>query len=231
MGFFSNLADALSQPTLKEPVRGTARVVSVSMPPNQTGGGGMCAMNLVINLPGRPSVAVNKANLVALAQWPMPGMDLPVEAEASDPTRFKILWNEVPTSADRATAQARQVAEFINAANARDGVGATAAAGGAAQPFGAQTNVTVNGHPATPDDLAHLEALTGMKLTGGATAITRERLHEFISEAIANQPPLREEDGPDDDRLSALERLARLRDTGVLTQTEFEAEKRRILTS
>jgi hypothetical protein len=33
----------------------------------------------------------------------------------------------------------------------------------------------------------------------------------------------------DDDRLEQLERLARLREQGVLTGEEFEAEKRRIL--
>lgn len=129
MGFFSNLADALSRPTLRNPVRGTAQVVSVSMPPNQSGGGGMCTMSLVINVPGKPSVAVRKASIVKLVQWPMPGMDLPVEADKSDPTRFRILWNEVPTGAERARAETQRVADFMNSASASHGDGSAAHSG------------------------------------------------------------------------------------------------------
>ena len=45
MGFFGNLKDALFKPKLTDPVRGTAQVVSSSMPPHQSGDG-MCEMNL-----------------------------------------------------------------------------------------------------------------------------------------------------------------------------------------
>src|SRR5690606_11107348 len=131
----------------------------------QSGGGGMCTMSLVITVPGLPSQAVQKANIVKLAKWPMPGAVLPVEAERSDLTRFRILWDEAETSRDRGAAQAQQVADHMNATASREPAGAqeapTTSSGG--RIF---ATVSVNGQPANPEDIAQFEAMTGMDLNG-----------------------------------------------------------------
>lgn len=238
MGFFSNLADALSHPKLADPVRGTAQVVSASMPPHQSGGGGMCSMSLVITIPDQPSVAVTKASIVTLAKWPMPGTLLPVLAERTDPKRFHIVWDEVPTGRDRGAQQAQQVAERLNG---MAGGSANATAAGAAPRT--TTSVTVNGAPATPADIAAFEAMTGMDLDGdgvvggsGApsthqaptrtvTAISGDALAQVLGKlAGSGAAPAAEED-----TVSRLERAAALYESGALTHAEFEAAKRRIL--
>ena len=51
-----------------------------------------------------------------------------------------------------------------------------------------------------------------------------------VPESPAGARPPRAADGePMDDRLDQLERLAKLKDQGVLTEAEFEAQKKQIL--
>lgn len=249
MGFFSNLTDALSKPRMVDPVRGTAQVVSLSMPPSQKGGGGMCVMNVVVTVPDQPSVAVQKASIVMLDKWPMPGVSLPVMADRADPRRFTILWDEVPTGADRGAQQAQQVAERMNQGG---GGSSTGPSGGGEGAFRTNTTVTVNGAPASAADIAAFEAMTGMDLDGdgvigtgpggeAAQAPTRkvvtvsgDRMADLLGKfAAPGGAAVSGAAGPGsagpDDTVTRLERLAALRDSGALTTAEFEAAKRKIL--
>ena len=172
MGFFGNLFDALWKPKLADPVPGTAQVVSSTMPPYHSRGGGMCVMHLVITVPRQPSVAVRKANIVRLSQWPMPGATLPIVAERSDPRKYRILWDQVTAGAQRGAERAEQIAERINAG----GRGTGASTGSAATFFGMPASVTINGQPATAEALAAFEAMTGMDLNrDGAVGADRLR--------------------------------------------------------
>lgn len=221
MNFFSNLKDALFSPSISDPVQGAAQVVSVSMPPSKNGGGAMCEMNLVITVPGQPSVAVHKANLVSMTKWPMPGMRLPVIAERTDPKKFKILWDQVASGRERGQQQAQQVADRING----DGTAGDAAAGlaglaglfGVGSPAGVHTSVTINGQPASAQDLSVFEAMSGMDLNGdgvvGGTAASG------ASTVNANTG----------DTEARLRHLQALRDAGLINADEFQAKRAEIL--
>lgn len=211
MGFFANLLDAFSKPRLTDPVQGTAQVVSSSMPPYHSRGGGMCVMNLVITIPGQPSVAVRKASLVKLSQWPMPGTVLPVLAERSDPRRYVILWEQIASSAESSAERARQIADRLNAGGGAE-PGPGAAAGG---PSGMFTSVTVNGQPATSETIAALEAMTGMDLNGDGRVAGR-------GTTSAGQEGAQ-------DAEDRLRHLRSLRDGGLIDDAEYRAKRADIL--
>jgi|GEM_PF-7090792 len=210
MSFFGNLKDALFKPKLADPVRGTAQVVSSSMPPYQSKGGGMCEMHLVITIPGQPSVAVRTANLVRLSQWPMSGTMLPVLAERNDPRRFVILWDEVSSGAARAAERAEQIADRINAGHQPVPADGKLPGG----PVGTFTTVTVNGQPATDETLAAIEAMTGLHLNGLLGA--------------AGQAGTGPAAGTVESRLAHLQSL---RQAGLVSDEEYRAKRAGILAS
>ena len=103
--------------------------------------------------------------------------------------------------------------------------------------------VMINGRPATPEELKQYEVMTGMdldgdgRIAGGAAAPgggLQGHDRERDGRDAARQPP---EGAPADrpstadDRVAALERLAALKASGVITEAEFETEKARILDS
>jgi len=84
--------------------------------------------------------------------------------------------------------------------------------------------VNLSGDPAAAGEaIAMAERATGMDLDGDG---------KIGGAAGASGAPAADAEAPaagDDDRLEQLERLAKLRDSGALTQQEFEAEKARLL--
>jgi len=179
-----NLQTALAQPTMTDPVEGVARVVTASGMPRsgQNMGSAMCELNLVITVPGQPSVAASTASIVKLSQWPTAGVQLPVVAERSNPSTFRILWERVGTGWDTGRQQAQALADQMNAAAGHAAqTGTTPATNTATTPTtpltipgfpippGAKlysSVVSVNGHEATPEEIATYEAITGMDLNG-----------------------------------------------------------------
>jgi chromate transport protein ChrA len=194
---------------------------------------GTYRMHLVITVPGHPSFAVDDQFIVKVKKWPSPGQSVPVEASQSDPTRFKILWDEIPDWDVGAAAQAQQLASAMNQQPAPppEGHSPTWQAG--------TPMVMINGRPATPEELKQYEAMTGMDLDGdgriaGGAAAPGGGLQGLIAGAMAAaQPGQRagpaDQPGAADDRVSAIERLVALKASGALTEAEFEAEKARIL--
>lgn len=226
MNFFTNLKDALFSPSISDPVQGTAQVVSASMPPSKNGGGAMCEMSLVVTIPGQPSVAVRKANLVSMAKWPMPGMSLPVVAERTDPGKFRILWDQVATGRERGLFQAQQVADRLNGNGNVNGNGGEAASGaaaglaslfGAGIPAGVRTSVSINGRPASAQDLSMFEAMTGMDLNGDGV----------VGGAAAGGAG--KTDAESGNAEARLRRLQGLRDAGLVDEDEFQAKRAEIL--
>ena len=92
-------------------VRGVAQVVSATG--YHEGVMAMCHMQLVLSADGVPPTAVAFKGLVHNKRWPHPGMTLPVSLDPSDPTRYKILWDEVERSDRRAQRSAEQLAEAM----------------------------------------------------------------------------------------------------------------------
>lgn len=209
---------------IKDPVRATARVVSATAAPEKATAGA-CRMNLVVSLPGHPAFTVDDKYVVPVAKWPAPGTLLPIEASQARPTRFKILWDEVTPWAERAAAQAQAMVDQINRA-------------APAAPHSPHTTVVVNGRAATPEEIQSLESSVGMDLDGDgrvadSAAAATDGLGSLISQAmaVAGASMPNPAGGDPTDRITALERLTALRDSGALTQAEFDAEKARLLGS
>lgn len=187
----------------KDGLRGTARVVS-----STTFAGRAkyqsCRLNLVVQVEGLEPYSVEHGQLCPAKKWPHPGSILPVVVDRKDPSKLRIDFDAVPDSADVARQMAEQQAAMLR----------TAAGGAAGGAFTGQPPVTIVGGSAAdipPERLAGLEQMLGVDLNGDGRV--------GGSPAAAG------------DRLNQLERLAQLRASGALTEQEFEAEKRRLLSS
>jgi hypothetical protein len=218
---------------IKDPVRGSAQVVSTTRPPHGAVSGN-CRMHLVVTVPGHPAFPVDESFIVRVAKWPQPGMTLPIEASQSQPAKFKIQWDEVGSWHDAAAAQSQELAARLNQP--------PTVPGPPHAPPGTAPTVMVGGRPATPEEVQAYEAQTGLDLDGdgriaGGAPAPPGGLSSLIAGAMAQAgttPPAAgpqgAPSGPDpDQRIAALERLVALRDAGALTEAEFEAEKARLL--
>lgn len=227
MGWFDRFA------RIKDPVRGTAQVASVTQAPHQATSG-TCRMHLVVSVPGYQAFTVDDSYIVKVTKWPSPGDSLPVEASQSEPRKFKILWDEVQSWEVEAAARAQQMAQMMNQPGAAGAAGPVGLPGAVA----GQPVVMVDGRPATPEELQQYEGMTGMDLDGdgriaGGAAAPPGGIQAMVAGALAGQAAGTPGDQPGtaDDRVAALERLAALKASGALTDAEFEAEKARILQS
>jgi hypothetical protein len=192
---------------MKDPVRGTAQVVSASM---NRGRGILqtCSIQLVVQADGVPPTAVGYQGLVHRDRWPMPGMVLPVTIDRIDPQHIDIEWDEVQSSTDRS----RQNAEGLAAMMRGEG----AALGG----MGGATVVNLSGR-----DLSQLSEEQRAKLR--MLGIDPDTIAPGRPGSVPPPPP--DEGAQADERLERLERLAKLKDQGVLTDEEFADQKHRIL--
>lgn len=143
-------------------------------------------------------------------RWPSPGDVLPVTLDRRRPERLEVEWDEVKPARERATEQARHMA-----------------APEAAEPGGAQPA------PAGIDMEALRKAFPGATIDVQTYEVdatqdpaAARKVLEALQAAHGAEPA-----GADDaeDRIAQLERLAKLRESGALTEAEFEAEKGRIL--
>lgn len=206
---------------IKDPVEGQAQIVSCSSPPYQATSG-MCRMQLVIQAPDIPAFSAQDSRMASVKRWPQPGMVLPVTVDRNDPSRFKLDLDGIPDGRDQAAAQAEQMAAMMR--GERPG-----GPGGVAQPgmAGFAGGVQVIG-AATPDQAAaairQAEAQLGMDLDGDGI-IGGAQPGSATSQGNLAAPL------PDstDDVVSQLERLAQLHRDGLLSRSEFDEQKARLL--
>ncbi|MEW6583628.1 MAG: SHOCT domain-containing protein [Actinomycetota bacterium] len=224
MGLFSR--------KFKDPVRGTAQVVSATMPP-ESATSGNCRMTLVIQAEGIPAYTHRHHNLITpVTKWPWPGEVLPVEIERADHEKIRILWDEVTTHEARGLAEAEQMARAIRDGGAAQGAAVPPEAAGMVEQLkqmfpGATVSVQSSSVDMPPGAVGAVEQALGVDLDGdGVVGPGGAPAHHA---AAAAPPPATAPDA--DDRIAQLERLARLRDSGALSDAEFEAEKRRVLGS
>ena len=186
---------------LKDPVAGQAQVVAASRQMEHAVYAS-CAMVLIISAPGIEPFKAEQSSLVKTSRWPHTGMVLPCTVDRANPGRFKIEWDAVPTGSERADQLADQMLAGMQ------GQGGQA---GGAQVFGIPGGqVQVHNLSGDPDAIKKAEAMMGMDLdgdgvVGGAAAAAEE------------------------DPLDKIERLAQLRDRGVITEDEFQEQKQRLL--
>ena len=118
------LGDWAKSKRMSQPARGTAQVVSASMPPYDASSAN-CQMSLVVSAEGLEPTPVEHTAMASVKRWPTPGTTLPITVDLADPTRLKIHWDDVQTGKESAMQQAEQMAEMM-----KGGAGATAQAGG-----------------------------------------------------------------------------------------------------
>lgn len=97
---------------MSQPARGTAQVVSASMPPYDATSSN-CSMSLVVSAEGLEPTPVDHTAMASVKRWPTPGTTLPVTVDLADPTRIKIHWDDVQTNKQTAMQQAEQMAELM----------------------------------------------------------------------------------------------------------------------
>src|SRR5688500_12912532 len=109
------LGDWAKSKRMAQPVRGSAQVVSASMPPyNATSSN--CSLHLVVSAEGLEPTPVEHTAMASVKRWPTPGMTVPVTVDLADPTRLTIDWDDVPTGEETAMQQAEQMAEMMKGA-------------------------------------------------------------------------------------------------------------------
>lgn len=189
---------------LRNGVMGTARVISINSRGHHEGRRtGRVVMHVILQGPSvAPTSARYEAALITTV-WPEVGMDLPASIDPTRPTRFRILWGDVSNGTAGVMRQSSSTAER----GSRSG----------GYPLSHSPNGTVmlNGRPvefrATRDDAANAAPQV-------SAAFPRDLQQKTGTGALTEMAPL-------------LERLAALRDRGILTQAEFEAQKGKILGS
>lgn len=210
MGLLRKLLGGGGSPAIENGARGTAQVVSCS------GYHGRavwqsCSLQLVVQAEGVVSpTAVEIHTLVHRDRWPTPGMTLPVTIDPANPQNVRIEWDEVQSSTDRS----RMTAEALAATMRGEGAGISA------QVPGGATVINLSGQ-----DLSELSEEKKAKLR--MLGIDPNGLAAAQGTAAASPTA----SGGDQDRVARLERLAKLRESGALTDAEFEAEKKKVLES
>jgi hypothetical protein len=186
----------------EDPVRGVAQVVAASIPPRGVSGSANCNLELVITAEGMEPYATSMTSWrTPTSKWPYSGYTLPVTVDRADPDHVKIEWDEVPSGDELVAAEAERLAEAM-----RSGAG--------------------SGHPEVPPEAAAIVQQLA-QMFPGASVTVNEPIELGLANVSAGAARGGDDDG--DDRISQLERLAKLREQGMLSETEFQAEKARIV--
>jgi hypothetical protein len=195
---------------MKDPVEGMAQVISSSAPPRATSGN--CKMTLVVQADGVPATSAHVHDIVSTKRWPFPGTVLPVQVDRANPEKVKVLWDKVPSHEESAQADADALAAMMRGETPP---GST--------PPGFDPTMLSGGTGDIVSQLQHM--FPGAHIQVEGTAMTAPA----AGTGWAPPTPGATQDDFADDRIEALERLAKLHASGALTDAEFAAEKRRVL--
>lgn len=203
---------------MKDPVQGTAQVVSSSNAPRSTHGN--CHMTLVVTAPGVEPFSVKHHSLaVPTDRWPWPGMSIPVTVDRANPEKIDIDWDDVPRVGDTAMDEADAMVEALEHGGSAAETAPGEAAGMVAQlqqMFPGATVQVETSEEVPPEMIGQVEQALGVDLDGDGV-VGPVGTGSF---GTASDP---------DDRIRQLERLAALRAGGALSDAEFETEKQRLL--
>jgi len=196
---------ALFPKKIKDPVQGTAQIVACSGPADDATSS-PCQMQLVVQVEGREPYAVEHTEFFKHRRWPSPGMTVPVTVSRSDPNHLRVEKEGIPDWRDAGMNQAEQIA-----ASMQGGPSAAPGVGG--------QMIDLSGDPgAAAQKIAMVEQVTGMDLNADG------KIGAASAGSAGTPPP-----GEATDRVEGLERLAKLHESGALTDAEFEAEKAKLL--
>ena len=99
---------------IREPVEGTAQVVSSTAPNSHNASWSNVRMRLVVVAEGREPFQLEHSCMVRADKWPRPGMTLPVVFDAHDHDRLDVLWKQVPSARDRAAQEADAMVQALS---------------------------------------------------------------------------------------------------------------------
>jgi hypothetical protein len=232
---------------LKNGTPGSATIVAMSMPDRGASKQNI-AMTLQVMVEGLAPYEVEDQWMVSSKDTLGYGIQLPVKVDPDKPQRVAIDWEAArsrhadATAARRATLAAQGP---VGSAAVQDplagGMAALAGSGMVGMASGMQGVTPTIDLRNDPELRAKLEQVLGRELTPGTSehidtssdpALAMQIMqvvqqHQLEKMAGAGSP--REAGDGSDDALSKLERLAKLRDSGALTDAEFEAEKKQLL--
>jgi hypothetical protein len=188
---------------IKDPVQGSMHIVGcTALDPHEMRA--PCHVTFVVSAEGVEPFSGEHVFELWSNQWPNPGDDVPVRFDRQNHDHIEIRTDQIPTHAESARLHADQLA-----AQMRDAAQA---------PGGIAPIVIGNADPQRVEDaLAKASQVLGVDLTGLAAS------------AVHVDAPAPAAVAGSDDMVSRLERLAKLRDSGALTQDEFDTQKQRIL--
>jgi len=190
---------------MKDPVRGTANVVTATALDPDASGKEPCAMELIVQGDGLTPTAIAHRDKVSVLRWPRAGDVLPVTVDRSDPERLEIDWDAVPI---------------------RSGQSLVATPAPATPDGDSEHHSIRDEHPEIPPEAAAIvDQITSM--FPGAEIDVAEPTVIHMDGSGTDLAALMGAGGAD--RISQLERLAKLHEEGALTDAEFESEKLRVL--
>jgi hypothetical protein len=212
---------------MKHPVNGTARLVSYEETDMRNEFDTTIVAQVIVEGDGVQPTAVESRIGVPNSQLPLDsGTIWQVVFERDDPKHFKTVEPDQQTvEADHTAAvqQAQQLAEQMRAAAA----GGAPAPSGASPPGMPQIIIGGNADPArVAEALGKVQQMFGIDLSGVAAAAA-----QAASAAAAGSTASAPAEPAATDTVSQLERLAKLHESGVLTDDEFAAEKQKILSA
>jgi hypothetical protein len=142
---------------IKDPVSGTAQVLSASGLGDGTASFSKCRMNLVVQAEEIPAYNVEHTQICPTKKWPFPGSVVPVTVSRSDPQRLRIDFDDMVSTEERARSQAERQAAVLRGETDSTIPDATAIQ-------------WIGGGPddLTPEQRRKVKDLLGMDVAGGA---------------------------------------------------------------
>ena len=98
---------------IKEPVEGTATVVSSTVPNSHQASWSNVRMRLVVVAPGHDPFQLEHSCMCRADRWPQPGMQLPVTFDARHHDRLDVEWKRVVSARDRSAQQAEAMVQAL----------------------------------------------------------------------------------------------------------------------
>jgi putative oligomerization/nucleic acid binding protein len=193
---------ALFERKMHDPVPGSARVIDNDGRNSIPGQSIHCPLDLMVEAAGVPAYMVHIKVRPPTGKWPALNQILPVVLDRADPTRVEITWDQVESLQDR-----------MDAARAR-------------RLEAAQRSVASGAASVAPTGDGSPQDLMRQALADPAAFAERMRAQGVPSVVV---PPGAQGGASGADPVSQIAKLAELHDRGALTDDEFQALKRRIL--
>jgi hypothetical protein len=181
-------------------LKGTARIISVSVAPHEATHSNL-RMDLVVEVPGVPAYAHGyKKMVMPVSKWPTPGGTVPVSVDPNDHDDVEIPWDDIPKNKDLAKRQAEEMAALMRSGQGSSQTGAPADMLNSLQQMFPGATIAAGADPFAPPP----------------TVTTQGGINIVASQSDA-------------DPVERLEKLAKLRASGVIDDQQFNQLREQIL--